>query len=65
MDLVQLTQTPPPNVDYVFFHHCFIVLFQFLDIMFTLVTSQYLLVDLDKNEHLILLWSAMLTINLT
>ena len=43
MDLVQLTQTPPPrppppNVDYVFFssHHCFIVRFQFLDIIFTL-----------------------------
>ena len=28
---------PPPNVDYVFFsHHCFIILFQFLDIIFTL-----------------------------
>ena len=25
---------PPPNVDYVFFHHCFIVLFQYLDIFF-------------------------------
>ena len=27
---------PPLNMDYVFFHHCFIVLFQFLDIIFTL-----------------------------
>ena len=26
---------PPPNVDYVFFsHHCFIILFQYLDIFF-------------------------------
>ena len=38
MDLVQLTWTPPPpNVDYVFFlKNCFIVLFKFLDIIFTL-----------------------------
>ena len=32
--------TPPPpaplKMDYVFFHHCFIILFQFLDIIFTL-----------------------------
>ena len=36
MDLVQLTWNPPPlKMDYVF-HHCFIVLFQFFDIIFTL-----------------------------
>ena len=27
---------PPLKMDYVFFHHCFIVLFQFFDIIFTL-----------------------------
>ena len=40
MDYVQLTSKPPTpaplNVDYVFFHPCFIVLFQYLDIFFTL-----------------------------
>ena len=40
MDLVQRhpkTPPAPPNVDYVFFsHHCFIVLFQCLGIIFTL-----------------------------
>ena len=40
MDLVQLTRKPPPappKCGLCFFsHHCFIVLFQFLDIFFTL-----------------------------
>ena len=36
MDLVQLTRNPPPpNVDYVFFL-TIVVIFQFLDIIFTL-----------------------------
>ena len=35
---------PPINVEYVFSHHCFIILFQVLDIIFTLKVKQ-------KHEH--------------
>ena len=44
MDLVQLTRKPPPappKCGLCFFsHHCFIILFQFLDIFFTLKVKQ-------------------------
>ena len=48
-------KTPPPpppplKMDYVFFHHCFIVLFQFLDILFTLkVKKKRAKVDSTRN----------------